>query len=86
VKLYRVRVEVEFYMMAENERSAHRFAEDFAEEALRDDSDTVAFVAEVTNLATVSPEWRESLPYGGDGETTVAEILVTPTPPTKGAP
>ena len=75
MKLFKVSVEVEFYMMAEDSLSARWKADDFAEEALRDGGGIMAHVSEVKDFTSISPEWMESLPYGGDGKRTIKEIL-----------
>lgn len=73
--LFKVSVEVEFYMDAEDEDDAYCDAGHYAKEALADGGATVAWVREVKTGERIPPDWLAALPYGGDGERTISQIL-----------
>lgn len=77
MKLWVGRVEIEIVVVAETEAKALRLisnnvvkeAENFMLPGdIRD-------VDEVITITDVAPTWRDSIPYGGDGELTVRELI-----------
>lgn len=70
-KLYRVEVVTSLYVLAEDERDARDLGSSHARE---EDAASVSACL-VNDLREIDPEWRRSLPYGGDGEKTCVEIL-----------
>lgn len=70
MKLYRVTIEREMLVAAEDERKALRVAERFErDEITQTDADFID-AQEITDAATIPDDWRGSLPWGGDGEHT----------------
>lgn len=74
-KLWRVTVEHEYFVTADDEFAAERIARENCSSALRDFDDRDVWVSEVSELKTVPNEWRDSLPYGGDDDLTCEQIL-----------
>lgn len=75
-RVYEVRAEVVLYVVAEDERAALRRAEiDFDEEA-RNLTARDMDVVEVTRIEEIDARWTpDSLVYGTDTDTTLAEAL-----------
>lgn len=80
-RLFRVEVVVGFYVVAEGVDSPVDDAEFFAKKALRDQgADVRVNCWAATDPKKIPAEWIGALPYGGDGRTTIREILRAPAP------
>lgn len=78
-KLWRCVIERDMFVQAETEREARLLAEENAV----DEMDYLGMditVAPVESLKSVPIYAKDSLPWGGDGEQTIAEILGEPRP------
>jgi hypothetical protein len=81
MKLYRVEISTELFVLAENEQDARYLANRFASEEVS--NGVSAFAREVTSEKQIPDEWRDSLPYrserltGNPQEKTCLD-LVTP--------
>ena len=69
-RLWRVSVETTIYVMAEDWVSA----QDCAERNAKYETG-VSLARIVESINSVSPGARDSIPYGGDGERTIRQIL-----------
>lgn len=76
LKLYKASVEIEFYVLAEDERDAYFVADEEAESAMRDGYEGCTIITPVTDLARVPKDWQDSIPYGEDDtDRTIRQIL-----------
>jgi hypothetical protein len=85
MKVYRVtaEVEVEFFVVAEDEDEARYVAGDYAEEAI-DDVHSCPYVgraSRVTDPASIPKDWRYSRPYGDNEDDLTIEQILTAEPP-----
>ena len=76
-KLYRVLAEFEFFVVGDDDNDAVLEAIANAADAFRDTYDGPdVFVTEVTDLAALPKDWRESFPYGeNETEQTCEQVL-----------
>jgi len=75
-RLYRVSVEFEMVVEAENEMDAHFIAVEHAAECVSDSSPETAVYGVVKHAVELPDGWDEMcLPYGGDGEKRIGQIL-----------
>jgi hypothetical protein len=81
-KLWRIRAEVEYLVLADTYREACRLGEDSIDEEVRNGVDVSA---EEIEPGEKLYEWADCYPYGGDGEKTCAQYLA-PAPNLKPAP
>ena len=77
MKIFEVNVTKTILVLAEDEREAELEAGTYESE---EDGD-VRVVSEITSMDQVPDEWKDTLPYGGDGELTIKQILEVPLPP-----
>jgi hypothetical protein len=77
VKIFEVSVTKTILVLAEDEREAELEAGTYESE---EDGD-VHVVGEITSMDHVPEQWKDALPYGGDGEQTIKQILTPPDPP-----
>lgn len=76
-KVYRCEVTVVLYVVAENSVQARDLAEmHMAEEA----HNAEHFIVECETLGRIDKEWRNSLPYNGDGETFIRDMFAEAKP------
>lgn len=77
MKIFEVIVTKTILVLAEDEREAEMEAGTYESE---EDGD-VHVMGEITSMAQVPEEWKDALPYGGDGDLTIRQILEVPLPP-----
>jgi len=83
VKPYAVEVSFTMIVMAEDESHAHEVAEDWADDAWRDDASKAFNVDGVvsSDADLLRHGWDGyCLPYGGDGESNLKQILASQEP------
>jgi hypothetical protein len=76
MKLYKVEVQYTTYVVAESVRAAKR--EGVSRDAMSDVDEIncdLVHATEVTDIATVPDEWKDSYPFGAFAAHTCAEIL-----------
>ncbi len=73
-KLYRAETTLVLYVMADDASGAHMQAELCVYEALNDQAETIFDITPAAESG-IDENWEGSLPYNGDGETTVNEYL-----------
>lgn len=78
MKLFRVEVTKVIYMLAEDEGYA---ALDGPMHAMEEHGDGDVFVTEAENLQAVEEDWRDALPYGGEGDQTIRQYFNQPEEP-----
>ena len=74
MKLYKVVIERDLYVMADSDIQAEQIGLRYENEESVNDPSFIS-VDEATNIELVSKEWRNSIPYGGDDKRTVRQIL-----------
>lgn len=77
MKIFEVSVTKTLYVLAEDEQEAELEAGTYESE---EDGD-VHVEREITSMDQVYEQWKDSLPYGGDGDLTIKQILEQPLPP-----
>lgn len=77
MKIFEVSVTKTLYVLAEDEDEAEVQATTHE----REEDGDVRVVCEITSMNQVEEEWKASLPYGGDGDLTIKQILEAPLPP-----
>ena len=72
MKLYRVELQTAVFVVADNEDAAG----EIAKEHVSDEAEFFeVFCNEIERIDSVDPDWRDSIPYGGDANTTISQIL-----------
>ena len=77
MKVFEVSIMKTIYVVAEDEREAEIEAGTYESE---EDGD-IHVEREITAVEQIPEDWKDSYPYGGDGEMSIREILVQPLPP-----
>lgn len=77
MKIFEVSVTKTIIVLAEDEREAELEAGTYESE---EDGD-VHVVGEITSMDQVPDQWKDALPYGGDGELTIKQLLTPPEAP-----
>lgn len=77
MKVFEVSITKTIYVVAEDEREAEIEAGTYESE---EDGD-IHVEGEVTSLDQIPEDWKDSYPYGGDGEMSIRDIMVRPPPP-----
>lgn len=75
MRLYRVTVETEFFITAQDDDDAFRVARRHYDRALSDAEPDLMYADEVTDVARVPKVWRDSLPYGEHADLTCEQVL-----------
>lgn len=79
LKPYLVELKVTAVVMAENMLQAHIVAERCSSEILFDSelsSESAILIESIDHLTRLEPDWtNECIPYGGDGETRLKDLL-----------
>jgi len=78
-KLFRVTIENVLYVVAPDELSAVAVAQTCATDEL-EHAEIIARAIKPGDITYVDPDWRDAPPYGGDGETTCAQIVAAQRP------
>lgn len=76
-KIFEVSIMKTIYVVAENEREAELEAGTYESE---EDGD-IHVEREITAVDQIPEDWKDTYPYGGDGEMSLKDILVQPLPP-----
>ena len=77
--IWRCIIELDMFVQADSEREARQLAEENAVDEMANISADIT-VSPVESLNGVPVYAKDSLPWGGDGERTLAEILGEPIP------
>lgn len=76
MKIFEVNVTKTILVLAQDEREAELEAGTYESEEPGD----VQVVGEITSMDQVPEQWKDALPYGGDGDLTIKQILTPPEP------
>jgi hypothetical protein len=74
-KLFEVTIERSFIIVAETRKDAEDMAPAFEVEAIGDSPDYGISSTEIDDISRLPEEWKNAIPYGGEGDKTCEEYL-----------